>query len=81
MRNPDGAAVPKGIRTEVRNIMQKAYFVTPDIEEAKKSIGRVSEIKEMLEDGSYALTPDFIEALSIVTCAYIVLSEVVKGKE
>lgn len=81
MRDPDGEPLPKGIRTEVRNIMQKAYFVTPDIEEAKKSIGRVTEIKEMLENGGYALTPDYIEALSIATCAYIVLSEVVKGKE
>ena len=57
--------------------MQKAYFVVPDIEEAKRSIGRVREIKELLEKGNYALTPDYVEALSIATCAYIVLSEII----
>ncbi len=76
-RSPEGKPIPSGLRTEIRHIMQKAYFVVPDVEEAKKSIGRVKEIKEQLETGGYEMTPDYIEALSIATCAYIVLSEVV----
>ncbi len=76
-RNPEGKPLPTGLRTEIRHIMQKAYFVVPDVEEAKKSIGRVREIKEQLETGGYELTPEYIEALSIATCAYIILSEIV----
>lgn len=76
-RNPEGKELPKGLRTEIRHIMQKAYFVVPDVEEAKKSIDRVREIKEQLETGGYELTPEYIEALSIATCAYIILSEIV----
>lgn len=76
-RSPEGKPIPSGLRTEIRHIMQKAYFVVPDVEEAKKSIGRVKEIKEQLETGGYEMTPDYIEALSIATCAYIVLSEIV----
>lgn len=76
-RNPEGKELPKGLRTEVRHIMQKAYFVVPDVEEARKSIDRVREIKEQLETGGYELTPEYIEALSIATCAYIILSEIV----
>lgn len=76
-RNPEGKPLPTGLRTEIRHIMQKAYFVVPDVEEAKKSIVRVREIKEQLETGGYELTPEYIEALSIATCAYIILSEIV----
>ncbi len=76
-RNPEGKELPKGLRTEIRHIMQKAYFVVPNVEEAKKSIDRVREIKEQLETGGYELTPEYIEALSIATCAYIILSEIV----
>ena len=76
-RSPEGNPLPTGLRTEVRHIMQKAYFVVPDVEEAKKSVGRVREIKEQLETGGYEMTPEYIEALSIATCAYIILSEIV----
>ena len=76
-RNPEGKELPKGLRTEIRHIMQKAYFVVPNVKEAKKSIDRVREIKEQLETGGYELTPEYIEALSIATCAYIILSEIV----
>lgn len=78
--SPDGDPLPKGIRTEIRHIMQKAYFVVPNYPEAEKGLVRVTEIKTMLETGSYELTPDYTEALSLATVAYIILSEVVKRK-
>ncbi len=77
-RSPDGEELPSGLRTEVRHIMQKAYFVVPDYEEAEKGLKRVEEIKEMLDKGNYALTPDYIEAKSVATVAYIILGEVAK---
>ena len=80
-RNPNGEELPSGLRTEIRHIMQKAYFVVPNYEEAEKGLKRVTEIKEMLDNGNYALTPDFIEAKSVATVAYIILGEVVeRGK-
>ncbi len=76
-RDPEGEPLPTGLRTEIRHIMQKAYFVVPDLEEARRCLPRVKEIKEQLENTRYLLVPDYIEALSIATCAYIILSEIV----
>ena len=80
--SPDGKPLPTGIRTEIRHIMQRSYFVVPDYKEAQKDIKRVAELKEQLDNGGYEVTPDYIEAKSLTTVAYIVLSEVVAdGKE
>lgn len=80
--SPNGKPLPTGIRTEIRHIMQRSYFVVPDYEEAQKDIKRVAQLKEQLDNGGYEVTPDYIEAKSLTTVAYIVLSEVVAdGKE
>lgn len=73
-----GAPLPKGIRTEIREIMQKAYFVIPDegaIHEGKK---RVEAILTRLKNGKFAVNHDYCEAASLATVAYIILSEVDK---
>ena len=81
-RLPEGNPLPTGLRTEIRHIMQKSYFVVPNYSEAENGLARVTEIKEMLDNGNYALTPDYIEAKSVATAAYIILGEVVEeGKE
>lgn len=80
--SPDGKPLPKGIRTEIRHIMQRSYFVVPDYVEASKDIKRVTELKDLLDNGGFEVTPDYIEAKSLTTVAYIILSEVVaEGKE
>lgn len=80
--SPDGITLPAGIRTEIRHIMQKSYFVVPNYEEAAKNIKRVIEIKNQLDNTGYEITPDYIEAKSLATVAYIILNEVVaEGKE
>lgn len=76
-RSPDGNTLPTGLRTEIRHIMQKSYFVVPNLDEARKNLPRVREIKELLDNGGFALTPDYVEARSIATCAYIILNEIV----
>ena len=81
MSLPDGAPLPKGIRTEVRHIMQKAYFVSPDYAEAEKGLARITELKEMLDKGGYEITSDFVETKSLVTVAYIILKEVLERKD
>ena len=62
--------------------MQRSYFVVPDYVEAAKDIKRVTELKDLLDNGGFEVTPDYIEAKSLTTVAYIILSEVVaEGKE
>jgi len=69
--------IPTGIRTEIRHIMQKSYFVIPDLNEAIKGIERVSEIKNDLENGDYVVDHNYVEAKSLATVAYIILKEVI----
>ena len=74
--NRNGAPLPKGTRTEIREIMQKAYFVIPDegaIHQGKK---RIENILNRLKNGKFAVTSDYCEALSLATVAYIILKEV-----
>ena len=69
--------IPTGLRTEIRGIMQKAYFVIPDKQKAVEGFERVSEIKKLLDTGSFIIDRDFVEARSLATVAYIVLKEVI----
>jgi L-aspartate oxidase len=81
MSSPEGEPLPHGIRTEVRHIMQKSYFVYPNYDEAEKGLERIKELKAQLENGNYAVTADFVETKSLVTVAYIILSEVIERKD
>ena len=81
MSAPDGRELPHGIRTEVRHIMQKAYFVHPNYDEAENGLSRITALKNDLDNGGYAVTPEFVETKSIVTCAYIILKEVMERKD
>ncbi len=77
----DKEPIPKGIRTELRQIMQKSHFVLPDPGEAAKGLQRVAQIKQLLESGNYRMDTDYLQACSLATIAYIILNEVVQGKE
>ena len=68
--------IPKGVRTETRKIMQNSYFVIPDKKAAAEGFKRVKEIREDLLSGGYLVNADYVLAKSIVTVAYIILSEV-----
>lgn len=76
--SPDQNKTPirHGIRTEVRSIMQKAHFVTPDKEEAVKGYYRVCELLEEIENSAFLVDRDFVEARSLTTIAYLILKEV-----
>jgi len=70
-----------GIRTEIRHIMQKAYFIKPNYEEAEKGLARIKELKDQVYNGGYEITSDFVETKSLVTVAYIILTEVLERKD
>ncbi|MBR6046220.1 MAG: FAD-binding protein [Ruminococcus sp.] len=72
----DGAEhIPAGLRTEIRHIMQKAYFVMPDISALAAGYERIIEIKQLLDNGRFKLDRDYVEARSLATVAFIVLGE------
>ncbi len=81
MPSPEGAPLPHGIRTEVRHIMQRSYFVYPNYEEAEKGLARITELMEQLNNSGYAVTADFVEIKSLVTVAYIILKEVMERRD
>ncbi len=72
--------LPHGYRTAIREIMQKAWFVVPDLEEAQKGLYVVQEILHDLCVGGYQLTADYIEAKSLATVCYIILKELLEEK-
>lgn len=73
----DGAPLLKGVCDEIRNIMQRSYFVISANEDAvRNGYKRVREILTRLKNGKFKITPDYCEALSITTVAYIILKEV-----
>ena len=73
----DAVPIPHGIRTEIRHIMQRSFFVIPDKQKALEGFERVSEIKRMLESGNYIIDRDFVEAHSLAVVAFLILKEVI----
>lgn len=67
--------VPKGTKTEIRRLMQSAYFVMPNVLEIPSALERVTQIKDMLEKGNFIKNQNYVEAKSLATVAYIVLTE------
>lgn len=67
--------VPKGIKTEIRQILQSSYFVMPNVQSIPSSLERIREIKDMLENGRYLKNQNYVEAKSLATVAFIILTE------
>lgn len=81
MTSPEGKQLPTGIKTEVRHIMQRAFFIHPDYDEAEKGLARITELKTQLETGGYEITAAYVETKSLVTVAYIILTEILERKD
>lgn len=69
--------LPHGLRTEIRRIMQNAYFVIPDKQASLEGYERICEIKKLLDSGNFVLNADLVEARSLATVAYLILKEVI----
>lgn len=74
-----GKPLPRGLRTEIRKIMQDTYFVIPNLEKVPAGLARIEEILQQLLTGGYEISPDFIEARSLAVVASIILKEVASG--
>lgn len=73
--NENAPEVPRGFRTEIRQIMQSAFFVMPNIEKLFTGFDRVSQIYEVLTTGRFKIDENYVEARAIATVAYIILQE------
>lgn len=73
----DGAPMPTGTRTSIRNIMQKCHFVLPNPDAARKYSPEVDEIAARLNNQRFCITNDYLEARSLATVASIILKEVI----
>ncbi|HZJ76056.1 MAG TPA: FAD-dependent oxidoreductase [Clostridia bacterium] len=70
------APLASGMRTEIREIMQKAYFVIPDQGAIHEGFKRANEILKRLRTGGFSITAEYCEAISIATVAFLILREV-----
>lgn len=74
----NGPPLPGGMRTAVRDIMQRAHFVIPDQGAAEKGLKQVEEIRRRLYGTRFALTSEYCEAKSLATAACLILREAVQ---
>ncbi|MEI6579369.1 MAG: FAD-binding protein [Eubacteriales bacterium] len=74
-RDYSGAPLPGGLRTAIREIMQRAYFVIPNPAAIIEGRKRVEEILKRLQNEHFAVSPDYCEAKSLATVAALILRE------
>ncbi len=67
------APLPSGIRTQIRDIMQKSHFVIPDQNAAEKGLKIIEQIRRRLDNDIFLKNADYEEAKSLATVAAIVL--------
>ncbi|NLX92478.1 MAG: L-aspartate oxidase [Clostridiales bacterium] len=70
-----GAPLPEGLRTAIRDIMQRAYFVIANPAAVTQGSKRVEDILKRLKTGHFAMTADYCEAKSLATVAALILRE------
>lgn len=71
--------LPKGIRTQIREMLQNAYFIVPNKELAKKQLPKLEQILLSLQNENFKKTQDYLEAKSLALCASIILKEIIKS--
>ncbi|MEE0857645.1 MAG: FAD-binding protein [Ruminococcus sp.] len=75
-----GEPMPRGFRSQIREILQDAYFVIPKPEKYRESQKKVEEIVAELFSKSYQISSDLIEARSIAIVASIIFDEVLEDE-
>lgn len=75
LHRQDGAPHREGLRRELRGIMQRSFFVSPNMAEVRKNLPRVQELDEELASPALAWTKDWLETRSLARAARIILTE------
>lgn len=77
---PDAKHIPTGIKTAVRGILQRSYFVEKHLDEAVSGLEKIKELEKTILGGNYIPAKDYVESMAAVVCAKIILQEVVNGE-
>lgn len=72
-----GAPLPAGSRTRIRQIIQRAYFVMPDMDAAETGLNQIEEIVRRLNRTRFEVDSHYCEAKSLARISSIILREVV----
>ena len=79
---PDGGRqTPADLPETIRAIMQRSWFVLPDLESVKAGLKEIEQISKTLDEDDFALTTDFVEAASLASTARIILTGAKKELE
>lgn len=73
----DGAPLRTGIRTKIRGIIQRAYFVIPDLDAAEQGLQQIDDICRRLSRPGFEIDAHYCETRSLARVASIILREVV----
>lgn len=73
----DGAPLPVGSRTRIRKIIQRAYFVIPDMDAAENGLTQIEDILRRLNRTRFEVDSHYLEAKSLARISSIILREVV----
>ncbi len=71
-----GAPVPDDLADEIREIMQRSYFVFPDVGLARQGLKSINSILDRLRVGKFKKDCAYEEVLSLATVAAMVLKEI-----
>ncbi|MCL2513776.1 MAG: FAD-binding protein, partial [Oscillospiraceae bacterium] len=74
-----GAPPPPNIKEEIRELMQRSYFVIPDEGAVRTGLRQAENILKRLKDGKYAVTTDYTEALTMAAMAVQILRDLGAG--
>lgn len=77
----EGKPMPRGCRSQIREILQDSYFVLSKPEKYEESYNKVKDILTLLFSEDYEVTADLTEAKSIAIIASIILEEVLEGTD
>ena len=80
-RSTQGETMPHGCRSQIREILQDAYFVLPKPEKYTESSRQVHKIMSELFAEKYEITSDLVEARSAAIVASIIFDEIMEGTD
>ena len=61
--------------------MQRSFFVAPNLEECRKGLVRLEELRQFMENGGWHMDFHCVESRSLVTVADLILRGVVQQEE
>ena len=79
VKNDSGKYVERGIKSEIRDMMQSSYFIDADLEKSKSSVKRLGEINEELKCEGYCRDREYYETLNMAQVSNLILGEIIEN--